>query len=260
MSGFADHFSPIAAAYATHRPRYPRELAQWLAAIAPARGVAWEAGCGSGQLSVLLGDCFARVEATDASAAQLAHASPHPHVHYRVAPAEASGLPSAHDGLGVHLAVAAQAAHWFDLERYYAEVRRVVQPGGALALVGYGLCAITPAADAVVERLYAGALRAFWPPERAHVDAGYATLPFPFEEITAPAFEMEATWALPDLLGYVDTWSALRAFERSLGADALGQLRAEFARDAGEAWGDPGERRAVRWPIAIRAGFLPTVN
>lgn len=254
---FADHFSPIAAAYATHRPRYPLALARWLASIAPARGVAWEAGCGSGQLSVLLGDCFARVEATDASAAQLAHATPHPHVHYRVAPAEASGLPSAHDGLGVHLAVAAQAAHWFDLERYYAEVRRVVQPGGAVALVGYGLSAITPEVDAVVQRLYAGALGAFWTPERRHVETGYRSLPFPFPEVDPPALEMAAEWTLADLLGYVDTWSALRGFERSMGSDALAQLRADFAAEAGAAWGDAMARRAVRWPIAIRAGHVP---
>ncbi|HEY0995814.1 MAG TPA: class I SAM-dependent methyltransferase [Gemmatimonadaceae bacterium] len=253
---FPDHFSPVAATYATHRPRYPRELAQWLASIAPARGVVWEAGCGSGQLSALLGECFARVEATDASAAQLAHATPHPHVHYRVATAEASGLPPAHDGLGVHLAVAAQAAHWFDLARYYAEVRRVVQPGGAVALLGYGLSTITPAVDAVVHRLYAQTLGAFWPAERRHIESGYRTLDFPFEEITPPSLAMHADWALPDLLGYVDTWSALRRFEASMGSDALAQLRAEFAREAGAAWGsDPAARRAVRWEIAVRAGY-----
>lgn len=253
---FADHFSPVAVGYAAHRPHYPRGLAAWLASIAPARGVVWEAGCGSGQLSTLLGECFARVEATDASAAQLGQAPPHPHVVYRVARAEASGLPTAHDGLGVHLAVAAQAAHWFDLDRYYAEVRRVVQPGGAVALVGYGLSAITPAVDAVVRRLYAEVLDPFWPPERRHVEAGYRTLPFPFQEVRAPAFEMEAEWSLPDLLGYVDTWSALRTFERSMGSDALAALRDGVARDAAAAWGDPTERRAVRWPIAIRAGHL----
>ncbi len=257
---FSDHFSPIAERYAAHRPRYPAALARWLASIAPARGLVWEAGCGSGQLSVLLGDCFARVEATDASAAQLAQAPAHPHVHYRAAPAEASGLPTAHDGLGVHLAVAAQAAHWFDLSRYYAEVRRVVQPSGAVALVGYGLCAITPAVDAVVQRLYGDVLGAFWPPERRHIEQGYRTLPFPFAEIAAPAFQMDAEWALPDLLGYVDTWSALRGFERSLGTDALAQLREDFAREAAAAWGDPAARRAVRWPIAIRAGYLPAGN
>ncbi|MHB0948767.1 MAG: hypothetical protein ACYC4J_06860 [Gemmatimonadaceae bacterium] len=68
---------------------------------------------------------------------------------------------------------------------------------------------------------------------------------------------VEAEWSLPDLLGHVDTWSARRAFDRALGTDALVQLREDFARETGAAWGDPAVRRAVRWPIAVRAGHLP---
>src|SRR2546426_10335114 len=64
-----------------------------------------------------LADRFARVIATDASAEQIAQAAPHPKVGYRCAPAETSGLPNG----AVDLAVAAQAVHWFDLARYYAE-------------------------------------------------------------------------------------------------------------------------------------------
>ena len=59
---------------------------------------------------------------------------------YRVAPAEASGL----DDASCDLVVAAQAAHWFDLPRYWAEVARVLKPGGLAALVGYGLLRIDP--------------------------------------------------------------------------------------------------------------------
>ena len=42
-----------------------------------------------------LAECFERVIATDASAAQLEHATPHPKVEYRQAPAEARGSPAA---------------------------------------------------------------------------------------------------------------------------------------------------------------------
>ncbi len=107
---FKDHFSATAAAYAAYRPIYPTALADFLAEIAPRSHLAWDAGCGSGQLSVLLADRFARVMATDASAEQIAHATPRPHVAYVVARAEACALA---DGT-VDVAVAAQAAHWFD--------------------------------------------------------------------------------------------------------------------------------------------------
>src|SRR2546425_2341275 len=99
------------------------------------RELAWDAGCGSGQLSVLLAERFARVIATDASPEQIAQATPHRKVAYAVAPAEASGLPPR----AADLAVAAQAAHWFDLAAYYAEVRRGGRPGAGVGLVGYGL-------------------------------------------------------------------------------------------------------------------------
>src|SRR3954467_12858605 len=116
---FRDHFSGVAGQYAASRPDYPRDLVERLAALPSKPDRAWDAGCGSGQMSTLLGDVFTEVIATDASEKQLAAARPHPHVTYRCAPAEASGLPAG----SIDLCVAAQAVHWFDLDRYYAEVR-----------------------------------------------------------------------------------------------------------------------------------------
>src|SRR5262249_14884423 len=111
VSEFKDHFSGAARGYAAHRPVYPRAVAEALAARSPGRALVWDAGCGSGQLSVVLAEAFDRVVATDASAAQISSATPHPRVRYAVAPAAASGLEKA----SVDCAVAAQAAHWFDL-------------------------------------------------------------------------------------------------------------------------------------------------
>jgi len=81
MSGFADHFSATAAAYATFRPRYPDALFEWLAAIAPSRECAWDCATGSGQAASGLARHFEQVVATDPSAAQLAHAAAGDHVH-----------------------------------------------------------------------------------------------------------------------------------------------------------------------------------
>ena len=49
--GFADHFSAVAADYASARPEYPDALFAWIASIAPSRDAVWDAGCGSGQAS-----------------------------------------------------------------------------------------------------------------------------------------------------------------------------------------------------------------
>ena len=244
MSGFADHFSDRAEAYARHRPAYPGELADALSDLAPTRGRAWDAGCGSGQLSGLLGERFAEVVATDASAEQVARAAPHPRVRYRVAPAEASGLPPG----SVDLAVAGQAVHWFDAGAYVAEVVRVARDGAGVAWVAYGDVAVEGPPGAVVERFNREALAPWWPAERRHVLDGYRSLPFPFEEVAVRVPGMEAWWDAAALLGYVGTWSAVRALERARGE---APFRA-FADEVREAWG-PGRRR-VRWPLAVRAG------
>ncbi|HEX4599971.1 MAG TPA: class I SAM-dependent methyltransferase, partial [Gemmatimonadales bacterium] len=206
----------------------------------------WEAGCGSGQLSLTLGDRFACVIATDPSAAQLEHAQPHRFVRYARATAEASGLaPGVAD-----LVVAAQAAHWFDLAAYYAEVRRVGRSDAVVGLVTYGLVTVADAVDPVIHGFYAQELGPYWPPGRRHVDQAYRSLPFPFEPIAAPELEMRADWALADFIGYVETWSAVRALQQARGDAPL----AAFQRALAVAWGPPATRRAVRWPLTLRVG------
>jgi SAM-dependent methyltransferase len=247
-SDFKDHFSQVATDYATHRPTYPTALVDFLARLAPARRLTWDAGCGSGQLSVLLADRFERVWATDASSEQLARATAHSRVTYSRAPAQTSGLG---DGV-VDLSTAAQAAHWFNLPTYYAEVRRVARPGGIVALISYGVMIVAPDVDAVVRPFYHDVLGAYWPPERRHVDEGYRSLPFPFEELSShvPELEIRLEWRFADVVGYVGTWSALWALRRAQGPASLDAFHRALARE----WG-PAERvRTVRWPLALRVG------
>ena len=228
-SGFKDHFSAHASGYAAHRPSYPRSLIDLLASLAPSRARALDAGCGTGQLSVLLADAFAEVVATDASARQIAEATPHPNVSYRIARAEASGLADA----SVDLITVAQAAHWFDLEPFYAEVRRIARPRAVLALISYGVFAGEPDIDPVLQRFYHADTAPFWPPERRHVETGYRSLSFPFTELAAPDLAIEVRWRLPDLIGYVDTWSAVRAMETAVGPRPSGAVRPRPCRGMG---------------------------
>lgn len=248
MSDFADHFSRIASDYAQHRPTYPPAVLDFLAAQSPAHDLAWDCGCGSGQLSVLLATRFTRVVATDASAAQIASATAHPHVEYRIARAEASGLPPS----SADLAVAAQAAHWFDLERYYDEVRRVARPGALVALVAYGHAATgVTAIDDVLEGFHSRLLRTYWPRERAHIDDGYRHLPFPFTLVPAPAaLVIERNWTLGQFLDYIRTWSAWRALEAAGGSATIADFEAAMAA----AWGTKSAQRQLRWPLIVRAG------
>lgn len=249
MSGaFKDHFSGVAASYREFRPRYPPALFEWLAAVSPARARAVDLGCGTGQASVALAAHFDEVIGLDPSAEQVARAEPHPRVRYAVAPAEATGLPAEH----AELVTAAQAFHWFDPGRLAPELERIARPGAVFAAFTYDLCRVDGAVDAVVDRLYRGALGPYWPPERAHVDAGYRTLPFPWPELTAPPLAIEESWTLDRFLGYLGTWSAVSAYRRKLGEDPV----AAATGDLGAAWGPPERARAVRWKLTVRAGRL----
>jgi SAM-dependent methyltransferase len=253
MSTFVDRFAERSAEYARHRPRYPRALGEALAAHAPRASRprrALDVGAGSGQLSTILGDVFDEVVAIDASAAQLANATPHPRVRYVVAPAERTGLPDA----TFDLVVAAQAAHWFDLDAFYREVRRVAAEDALVALVSYGAMSLAPPVHEVVEAFQFRVLDGFWPPERKLVDDGYRTLPFPFAELPLPfdGMFLEATWSLDDVLGYVRTWSGCAALAKT--GDAGRAKIAAFEAELTARWGDPASAREVRWPLVVRAG------
>ena len=244
---FQDHFSRAAGAYAAFRPTYPAALFDALAGLVPAHRTAWDCATGSGQAACALAARFERVVATDASAEQIAAARAHPGVEYRLAEAGDSGLEAG----SIDLVTVAQALHWFDLGRFYAEARRVLVPGGVLAVWTYADPRLDePALDAAIRRFTRGTVGAFWPPERRLVDDGYRSLAFPFEEIALPGFVLERAWTLPELAGYLRTWSASQRYLDRHGADPVLLFEAE----ARAAWGDPALRRTARWPLAVRAG------
>jgi SAM-dependent methyltransferase len=245
---FKDHFSQGSDAYRLYRPGYPEALFAWMARVAPRRQAALDCGCGSGQAALALARHFEQVYAVDPSAGQIGSAEPHPRVEYRVAPAEATGLPAA----SVDLVVAAQALHWFDFERFWPEVRRVARPNGVFAAFTYGLLSVDAAVDRVLGHLYRDLLGPHWPPERRHVDEGYRSIPCPFEEIAAPGFAMSFDWSLDHLLGYLETWSAVKAYRQATGSDPLTQV----AHELGAAWGDPNRPLPVSWPLVLRAGRI----
>jgi SAM-dependent methyltransferase len=242
---FKDHFSAQAADYAKFRPGYPQGLFDYLGSIAPSRQLAWDCGTGNGQAAVGLASVFDRVIATDASANQIANAQPHQRVEYRVAPAERSGLQSA----TVDLIMVGQALHWFDLDGFYQEARRIMKDKGVFAASAYNLLEIDPPIDEIVRRYYYEVVGPFWAPERKVVET-FAEIPFPFHEIRLPKFEMRAQWNLDHLIGYLGTWSASQRFMEAKHTDPVEQINDELRG----AWGNPQQARSVIWPLTIRVG------
>lgn len=244
---FKDHFSGHAETYRAARPGYPSALFDWLAVEAPDTQLAWDAGCGNGQASVALARHFERVIATDPSEAQIDLAQPDPRVEYRVEPSEHSSLSSG----SVGLITVAQALHWFDLPAFYQEVRRVSEPGGLLVAWAYASSSITPDVDAVYAHFYNDVVGPYWPPERRHIESGYATLDFPFKPLGAPIppFEMHERWTLAQFCGYLRSWSATQRFRAEQNQDPVTMIEPVLKK----AWGS-AEVREVRWPLHLRVG------
>ncbi|MGC9940648.1 MAG: class I SAM-dependent methyltransferase [Verrucomicrobiota bacterium] len=247
---FHDHFSGVASRYADFRPHYPATLFDYLAGLVPQDSVVWDCAAGNGQATVDLAARFKAVIGTDASRDQIASAKQHPRIEYRVATAEQSGLTDA----SVSLVTVAQAMHWFDLARFYTEAKRVLTPGGVLAAWAYGINQVEgEAVNELVLDFYSNIVGPYWPPERKLVEEGYRSIAFPFVELPAPAFRMEARWKLEQLIGYFSTWSATTRYIKANGKNPLEQLAADLARE----WGDTNSPQLVVWPLALRVGRKP---
>jgi ubiquinone/menaquinone biosynthesis C-methylase UbiE len=243
---FKDHFSRLAADYSRFRPAYPRELIEYVADCAPDRRVALDCATGNGQAAVALAAYFETVLAIDGSASQIARAQPHARVTYLCALAER--LPV--EDHSVSLIAAAQAVHWFDFARFYAECRRALAPQGVVAVWTYEKFRATADVDAVMDRFYCDVVGPYWPAERRYVDEGYRTLPFPLREEAPPPFSICTDWTLEQALGYVSTWSAVARYRDAHPAhDPLQDLAGQL----GTHWPAAGTLRLV-WPVHLRLG------
>ncbi len=246
MSDFKDHFSKQSKGYGKFRPLYPPEMYAHLSGLCADHGLAWDCATGTGQAARGLSPFFDRVVATDGSEKQITHATGPNNVDFRVATAEQSGLASS----SVDLITVAQALHWFDREAFYQEVRRVLKPGGILAVWTYNLLCLEGEIDSILNRFNEDIVGDYWPSERQLVRDEYRTISFPFPEVPMPQYAMEASWSMEELLGYLATWSSVARYKTTTGRDPLAEIQADLTA----AWGEVTSKKTVRWPLTFRVG------
>ena len=246
---FKDYFSDHAAGYASYRPHYPVAMFTWLAQQCTQHRNVWDCATGSGQAAVALTPFFQHVVATDASYSQLTQATPHDNIHYVCASAEQVPLVSH----SLDLITVAQAAHWFDRPRFYREVDRLLASNGVLALWCYGLFQIAPEIDRLIHDYYQHTLGDYWPPERRHIEQAYREIGFPYTQRPAPEYTMQVDWNLPQVMGYLATWSATRIYIKTTDNDPLPKLEQQLI----ELWGDPETPRSIQWPLHLKVGNKP---
>lgn len=244
---FHDLFSGHAELYSEARPTYPPSLIDEIVSLAPGRQQAWDAGTGNGQAAQSLAPHFQHVHATDASVQQVEQAEPHPRITFAAEPAETCSLP---DG-SCDLVLTAQALHWFDLDTFYAETRRVLKPAGVLAAIGYSWFYVDPTIDGIVGRALLKPLEPLWAPNNRLLIDGYRSIRFPGKELRCTPAAIHLAWTREQLVAYVRTWSAVGRWTAQDGGRGLDKAFAELA----DAWPDNQQRHVVM-PIVSRVARL----
>ncbi len=246
INSFKDYFSSASDNYKRFRPVYPRELYEYLAQITPERKLAWDVGCGNGQAAKEMANLFQQVVATDASAEQIAQTRSAGNLQFFVSPAETL---NANDN-SIDLITVAQAIHWFDHAKFFAAVQKKLKPGGILAVWGYQLLYTDSPLDPMIERFHSEIVGPYWPPERALLDNGYTKVPFPYPALKSPTFFMRTNWSFGDLIGYLNTWSAVKQYEIKQGYNPVEHHFEEIKA----AWGDLDRSLPIYWPLILYVG------
>ena len=246
---FIDRFSEHSDLYARARPGYPDALFEAIALDLTSRTLAWDCGTGNGQAAVKLAKYFDHVHATDPSPQQIRNAVRVANVEYAVGQAEESDLPAQ----SVDLIVVAQALHWFDLERFYGEARRVLKRNGKLAVVGYDPWVyVSTEVDRTVAQTILEPIKPFWAKNDELVWDGYRTIQFPFTETRLPPIAIHLEWDLQQLLAYLCSLSATRTAIRELGDQFIHQAQVTLE----SVWGDPSSKKRAVMPLHTRYGQL----
>jgi len=248
MAG-SNYFSTASDLYKQYRPTYPEVLYQYLADLAPTHQLAWDCGCGNGQASVALANYFETVHASDVSAEQITAAESKNNVQYHVSASESIDA----DDCSVDLITVAQALHWFKHEQFFQAVDRVLKPNGIFAAWGYVLMYSNTPLDAVIERLHGDIVGPYWPKGRELLDNRYHQVPFIYPRLTTPTFSMQCQWQLDHLIGYLNTWSAVKAYQQVVGSNPIDLVM----QDIQDCWGDPTQYRQIEWPLIVCVGCKP---
>lgn len=242
-----DNFSSDADKYARFRPTYPPDFFDYLNSLLPVKQYAWDCGTGNGQVAHELTKTFERVFATDISQSQIANAIQTENISYSIQPAEKTDFP---DRM-FDLIIVAQAIHWFDFDKFYAEVKRTSKENALICIIGYGRIEISSKIDKIITHFYHNVVGTFWDKERKYLDENYSPIPFPFREIQPPTFIIRLHWTLEHLIGYLNTWSGVKHFIKQNGYNPVDQLQTEIKQN----WGKE-KTREIRFPLLLRIGRI----
>lgn len=244
---YKDRFSKQSDQYASGRPHYPDEIFEFLSGVTPAHELAWDCGTGNGQAAIKIAKHFDHVVATDASEEQIMNAIAHDKISFQIAPAEQAPL----DDNSVDLITVATAIHWFDLEKFYDEVRRILKHDGVLACWAYGFMeCTTPVINDLFK--YAGTelLEPYWDENVKMIWGGYQDMPFPFEDIEHGPWVLDLEWTRHEFSSYLLSWSGAQNYLDQTGRSVIEEIGEKLET----IWPDPEQTHKFVTPLTSRVG------
>lgn len=206
--------------YALARPRYPSELLEQVRTLTDPCRLSVDVGCGSGQLTIPLADWSEAVIGVDRSPEQIRAATKHHRVTYHAG--DAYELPVENET--VDLLTIAQAMHWLDMPRFFAEVKRILRPQGTFAVLGYAVPRLQhPEMEKSFKHYYYDILGSdkepgepgcYWDVSRPLLDRGFAKTSFPFHHVARCWHEDHRSMALGSFADYLKSFSAYQTYTR----------------------------------------------
>lgn len=240
-----DNFSHQSANYANFRPQYPKAIFDEIKQHLNGNENAWDCATGNGQVAKELSKFFDDIKATDISENQIKEAPKLSNIDYSIQPAENVDFPDQF----FDLIIVAQAIHWFDFDRFYAEVKRTLKPDGILAILGYSLFRSNPETNKIIDHFYYDVIGPYWDEERKYLDDAYTSIAFPFKEIETPKISFKEEWEFARLIGYLKTWSAVKHFLDKNGFNPVDDIY----DDLKDSFGD---QNFIEFPVIFRIGKL----
>ncbi|XP_046637235.1 putative methyltransferase DDB_G0268948 [Daphnia pulicaria] len=247
--------SVLASRYIDFRPKPPARLADRIVEFLKEKytgdlSVCVDAGCGSGQCSLLLSSHFQKVLATDISASQIevAKSRNHPsNIEFVASPAEQCPVE---DG-SVQLVNACVAAHWFDLPAFFKESDRILCSNGIVAIAAYVplLEFVHPTASEelgeAMKLFYRVRLRDYWAKGVSIVDNEYKSITIPYEDFVREVFYVDECRKLSDLMNFFSSWCIYNNYCEVNGEAAGKGILEEFANNCLKALGSTQEPHEV---------------
>jgi len=237
--------------YSQNRPEYPDSIYNEILAYAQHEktkkyGVCLDVACGTGQATLALTRYFDRVIGIDHLDTQLQNAIKRDNIEYRKSTAEEIDqigfTPNSFD-----LITVAQAAHWFDINKFYDAVDKLLKPGGTLAIWGYGVNSLNneEADRYFVDNYYKGVIDKYWELGREHLDNEYMSIPLPKYPAERRKTSMSKIMTVDGFLGYLNTWSALIKYRKVNSDDPLLAVKKTLKQIFGN------ESIKVTWPLFV---------